>query len=227
MGMTGQAMLLACAIVIPLWFPAALPRPQALMLWIAAPGPPPAPPVVRTEAVAAPRMRPLQLADYRLYEPVNIPARAVMIEDPPLPEGANVFASAGSGKDVADLMAGILTPPAQAPAAAPVVHAPPPAAPAAPPRVRVGTGVKAAEVIERIAPVYPALARQSRISGVVELEGVVGIDGHIRELRVISGHPLLVRAALDAVAQWRFRPTLLNGEPVEIVQPVIVRFNLQ
>ncbi len=82
-------------------------------------------------------------------------------------------------------------------------------------------------MVRRVMPVYPELARQEHISGVVEIEGVVGVDGRIRELKVKSGHPLLIRAATDAVAQWLFRPTLLNGEAVEIVQTVVVRFNLQ
>jgi protein TonB len=125
-------------------------------------------------------------------------------------------------------MVGILTPSAPAPSATPVVHAPAAAAPlAAPVRVKIGGVVKPPEMVHRVEPVYPPLARQARISGVVELEGVIGVDGRMRELQVRNGHPPLVRAAMDAVAQWVFRPTLLNGEPVEVIEMVFVRFNLQ
>jgi protein TonB len=173
-------------------------------------------------------MRPLQFVDSKLHAPVNIPTRVVTIEDPPLPPGAGVFGGVGGDKGIGDLMVGILTPSAPAPRAAPVVHAPPAAPPlAAPTRIKIGSGVKPPELVHRVEPVYPPLARQSRISGVVELEGVIGVDGRIRELHVKSGHPLLVRAAMDAVAQWVFRPTLLDGEPVEIIDMVVVRFNLQ
>ena len=84
----------------------------------------------------------------------------------------------------------------------------------------------AAKVVRRILPVYPPLARQARVSGNVKLLGVISKDGTIQQLQVISGHPLLVNAALDAVRQWVYRPTLLNGEPVEVVAPIDVNFTL-
>jgi protein TonB len=88
------------------------------------------------------------------------------------------------------------------------------------------TEVKMAEPIQRVNPVYPALARQMRVSGKVELRGVLGVDGRIHELQVISGHPLLVKAAVDAVMQWVYRPTILNGQPVEVQAPITVNFIL-
>ena len=75
-------------------------------------------------------------------------------------------------------------------------------------------------------PEYPVLARQARVSGVVELVGIIGVDGIIRQLKVISGHPLLVKAAVDAVTQWRYQPTLLSNEPVEVIAPIRVTFTL-
>ena len=75
-------------------------------------------------------------------------------------------------------------------------------------------------------PVYPPLARAARISGAVELTGVIATDGRIRELRVVSGHPLLAKAALEAVRQWVYEPTVLNGEPVEVIAPITVHFQL-
>jgi protein TonB len=116
--------------------------------------------------------------------------------------------------------------PLRAPEAPRAAPAPEPAAPSAPPRYKVGGLVKMARLIRRVDPLYPPLARQARISGVVELEGVIGIDGRLRELAVKSGHPLLVRAAIDAVRQWLYEPTTLNGESVEVVAPITVSFHL-
>ncbi len=83
-----------------------------------------------------------------------------------------------------------------------------------------------AKLLRRVIPSYPPLARQARISGTVQLVGVIARDGTIEDLRVVSGHPLLVKAALDAVRQWVYKPTLLNGEPVEVICPIDVHFTL-
>ena len=81
-------------------------------------------------------------------------------------------------------------------------------------------------LIRKVLPVYPALAKQMRLSGEVRLQGIIGRDGTIQKLEVISGHPLLVGAAIDAVKQWVYRPTTLNGEAVEVIAPIQVRFVL-
>ena len=224
MGVTGQAILVAGAIAIPLWFPEALPRPEALLLWITAPPQPAQPPAPRAETTAAPKMRPLQFVGTRLQTPVNIPNGVLTIEDPPISPGDLLAAAIEASRAIGDLI-GVAVP-ANAPAAAPVVREAAPAA-AAPLRFKVGGKVKPAEVLSRVTPVYPALAQQLRVTGVVEVEGVVGLDGRIHELHVKSGHPLLAPAAMAAVAQWLFRPTTLNGEPVEVVQTVVVNFILK
>jgi protein TonB len=92
--------------------------------------------------------------------------------------------------------------------------------------IRVGGMVQAANILSRISPSYPPLAKQARISGAVKLEGIIAKDGTVQQLKVISGHPLLVPAAVDAVKQWRYRPTRLNGEPVEVIAPIEVNFIL-
>jgi len=74
--------------------------------------------------------------------------------------------------------------------------------------------------------VYPPLARQTRISGTVRLHAIIGKDGTIQQLEVLNGHPLLQQSALDAVRQWRYQPTLLNGEPVEVDTTIDVIFSL-
>jgi len=92
--------------------------------------------------------------------------------------------------------------------------------------VHVSGGVQMAKLVKQVMPVYPAIARNARISGVVHLVGIIGKDGTIRNLQLISGHPLLTQSALAAVAQWIYKPTLLSGEPVEVICPIDVYFTL-
>ena len=102
--------------------------------------------------------------------------------------------------------------------------------PVAPPKphapVRVGGQVQAAKIRHQVLPVYPPLARQARIAGAVHLEAIIAREGVVRSLRVIGGHPLLVRAAVEAVEQWTYYPTLLNTEPVEVLTEIEVNFKL-
>jgi TonB family protein len=106
---------------------------------------------------------------------------------------------------------------------------PPPGSPqaaVAPQRIRVAGSVEQDRLISQAKPVYPLLAQQARIQGVVRLSAVIGKDGRIQMLQVLSGHPLLVAAALEAVTQWVYRPTLLNEEPVEVATEIDVNFAL-
>ncbi len=222
-GMTGQMLLVACVIVVPMFFPAVLPRPQAVMAWISAPAAPaPVSQPVAGTAVAPPA----QSSGRTIYQPVHIPAEAVLIVDPPpapgpgAPGGVAYF----QGNSLPDMATGVVIAPV---AAAPAVERPAElAAPSAPPRVRIGGKVRPATLVSRVEPVYPVMAQQMHVSGTVELEALIGTDGRIRELKVKSGPPLLVRAAVDAVRQWLYEPTLLNGDPVEVIQPITVRFSL-
>jgi protein TonB len=93
-------------------------------------------------------------------------------------------------------------------------------------RLAVGGNVLAAQILNRVQPIYPPIARQTRTEGVVQLHGVISREGRIVSLRVISGHPLLTKAALDAVSQWTYKPTYLNGQPIEVEAPIEVRFVL-
>jgi protein TonB len=95
-----------------------------------------------------------------------------------------------------------------------------------PSRIRVGDNVIAANLIYKVQPVYPQLAKQARVQGTVRFTAIIGKDGHILNLQLISGHPLLVQPAQDAVKQWIYKPTLLNGEPVEVVTQIDVSFTL-
>jgi TonB family protein len=104
----------------------------------------------------------------------------------------------------------------------PTVPPPPPCSNVT--RIRVAPKVEASKLVFQPQPEYPALAKMGRIQGTVRLDAVIAQDGTVRDLRVISGHPVLVRAALDAVNRWRYQTTLLNGDPVEVVTEIDVNF---
>jgi protein TonB len=97
---------------------------------------------------------------------------------------------------------------------------------ATPTRVRVSQGVSAGLLIRKVQPNYPQLAKQARIQGQVVLQAEISKDGTIQNLQLISGHPMLAPAAIEAVKQWRYKPYLLNGEPVAVDTQVIVNFSL-
>ena len=94
------------------------------------------------------------------------------------------------------------------------------------PRLRVGGNVQSAKLVTKVPPLYPPLARQARIQGTVRFNTLIGADGHVRELLLETGHPLLVESALTAVRQWIYQPTLLNGNPVEVVTSIDVNYTL-
>jgi TonB family protein len=96
-----------------------------------------------------------------------------------------------------------------------------------PQRVRVSQGVSAGLLAHRVQPDYPLEARQARIQGAVVLRAVIGKDGSIEKLTLVSGHPMLAPAAIDAVQQWRYRPYLLLGSPVEVDTEISVNFQLR
>ena len=167
-----------------------------------------------------------------LIEPEAIPERIIpFVEDAlgPTIDGLLPAAMNGQSPHLLDTLTagGEITPPAPPPPA-PAVQPPPlpPVITEAQP-IRRGGNVQAANLIYQVNPVYPPLARQIRVQGAVVMEAVINKEGSIESLRVISGHPLLNQAALDAVKQWRYRPTMLNGEPVEVITTVTVTFSLR
>jgi protein TonB len=164
--------------------------------------------------------------------PKAIPKEIAIIKEDELPPttGGGVGVVGGvpggmPGGSVGGVIGGIISSVPQAP------PPPPPAKQEAKPavvqRIRVGGNVQQARLIHQPRPVYPPLARQARVSGVVRFNAIIGVDGRIQNLTLVSGHPLLVKAAEDAVKQWVYEPTLLNGEPVEVVTQIDVNFTLQ
>ena len=107
------------------------------------------------------------------------------------------------------------------------VAPPPPPSPPPQPLPRVGGNIKPPQKIADVAPTYPAIARAAHVEGVVILEVVIAEDGSVRDVKILRSIPLLDAAAIEAVRQWRFSPTLLNGEPVPIVMTVTVAFRLR
>jgi protein TonB len=92
--------------------------------------------------------------------------------------------------------------------------------------VRVGGNIKTPTKVKDGRPVYPAIAQSARVQGVVIIEAVIGPDGHVQDAKVLRSIPLLDQAALDAVKQWEFSPTLLNNTPVPVIMTVTVQFTL-
>ena len=114
---------------------------------------------------------------------------------------------------------------AQQAAMAPAVTGAQPAG-SVPGRVRVGGGIQEPKLIRKVPPVYPAEALAARVEGIVIIEAVIDVTGAVKEMKVLRAQPLLEAAAVDAVRQWQFTPTLLNGVPVEVIMTVTVNFTL-
>ena len=211
-----QATCLLVLIIVPLIYTQALPKAilNTLLVVPAAPAPqPPAQPRAASTARAARLLR-----GKTLTEPPRIPPTVKIFDEAPLPPETPVQDGIPGGDSGFNLLN-------VAPDSARPVS-PPAAAPAARQRVPVTSTIEAAKLILRVQPVYPPLAIQSRIQGNVVLHAIIGKDGEVTELQVLSGHPLLVKAALDAVRQWRYSPTLLSGQPVEVETTITVSFVL-
>jgi protein TonB len=216
-----QVGFLALLILIPLIYTEALPRAMMSSILLAPPPPPPPPPP--PAAVQVVKIKPVQhlIEAGKLVQPKAIPKDIKIIKEeeaPPDMGGMTGGVPGGvAGGSMGGVIGGVI---GGAGSGAP----PPPKASLK--RVTVGGNVQAARLINKVQPMYPPLARQTRISGTVKLHAIIGKDGTVQRLEVQSGHPLLVQAAQDAVRQWRYQPTLLNGEPVEVDTEIDVIFSL-
>jgi len=218
-----QTVILVILILIPLIYTEALPKAAFATLLVAPPPPPPPPPPPAATPVV--RVQPVKrlMNQGVLRAPTAIPKQVTLIKEEALPpEVSSVGVTGGvpggvPGGQAGGVLGGIL---------GGVVGGAPPPPKETPKRIVVGGNVQQARLIARPQPVYPPLARQARIQGTVRLQAVIAKDGTIQSLEVVSGHPLLVQSALDAVRQWRYQPTLLNGEPVEVSTTVDVIFTL-
>jgi protein TonB len=213
-----EAMVVMVMILVPLIFTEALPRTQ-LMTLLVAPPPPPPPPPPPAPAVRAPKVIQTDIVNGELRTPTAIPKRVQMIKEdeapPPVMSAAGVVGGIPGTGQMGGVIGGIVN---TANLSVPKM--------AAPVRIRVSQGVSQGLLIRKVQPVYPALARQARIQGVVVLQAQISKEGNIENLTLVSGHPMLAPAAFDAVKQWKYRPYLLNGEPVEVETQVQVNFTL-
>ncbi len=223
----GQMLLVGIALAIPLIYTEMMPGIRLVT------------PMVPFKAVAPPEVRPVQqhqAAPSRTRVPVIslaslipriVPDRIAIITEGPIeiatnqsPDGS-IIGVPYAGPAVSSTPA--VAPPPDPKKADPPKKDPPPT-PSGP--VPVGGIVKQPQLITYVKPVYPPLARQARIQGQVRISAILARDGSVTSMQLVSGHPLLVQAALDAVRLWRYRPTTLNGQPVEVAMSIDVNFTL-
>jgi protein TonB len=213
-----QVAVLTVLILIPLIYTQALPKAMLTTLLIAPPPPPPPPPPpAEAPKVVKPVARLIQQG--KLTQPRAIPKQVTVFKEAELPPEAPVTSGGVLGGMDGGLLGGLGAGPA-------VAAPPPPPPPKQTQRIKLGGQVVAAKLVAQPQPLYPALARQARIQGNVVLHAIIDKDGRVGELQVVSGHPLLVQAALEAVKNWRYQPTQLNGEPVEVDTTITVSFVL-
>lgn len=222
LSMVFQVGFLAILILIPLIYTEALPKTLMSSILLAPPPPPPPPPPPAPAAVVHVKPQVHLMDAGKLVAPKVIPKEVKIIKEDAAPPDMGAGITGGvpggvAGGSMGGVIGGVIGGAGTA--------APPPPKPTVT-RTRVGGAVQAAKLVNRVQPVYPPLARQTRISGTVRLHAIIGKDGGVSQLSVESGHPLLVQSALDAVRQWRYQPTLLNGEPVEVDTEIDVIFSL-
>jgi len=214
-----QAVAVGGLLLLPLLYTQGLPQFQ-LISALMAPTPPPAPPPgpARNAHQTASNLT----SEGKMMAPRFVPKEILQLDEtiPPLPlDVGGLRVPGGTGDSTApngvldSIGAGIHV----------IVPPPPPAPSAHPPRV---SRMMEGNLIYRVQPQYPTLARQARVQGVVVLRAVITRDGKIANLQVMSGPPLLVQSAINAVLQWRYRPYYLNNEPVEVETQVTVNFTL-
>lgn len=218
-----QALVLAILVIIPLIYYQVLPSTAMSAFLTAPPPPPPAPPPPKAMPKVQVHKIVSQFKNNQLQAPHQIPKKIEMVKESAVPPPSNGVVGGveggvgGSGGVLGGVLGGI-------PSAAP--PPPPPPKAATPSIIHVGGQVQAANCVRCPPPQYPPLARQARIQGTVRLHAIIAKDGSIKNLQVISGHPMLVGSAMQAVRQWRYAPTLLNGTPVEVDTEITVNFTL-
>jgi protein TonB len=212
--------LIGVMVLLPLIFTEALPK-QQFMTFLVAPPPPPPPPPPAAAPVKIVKQIQTDIVNGALRTPTKIPQKIQMIKEDEAPPAMAATGVVGGvpggipGGQMGGVIGGIIS---STPVAVPKV--------ATPQRVRVSQGVSAGLLVRKVSPNYPPLARQARIQGQVVLRAVISKDGSITGLTLVSGHPMLAPAAIEAVKQWKYKPYLLNGEPVEVDTEVQVNFTL-
>jgi periplasmic protein TonB len=207
--------IFAAVVIIPLMATDVLPTPPTMMAFVGAAPPPPPPPPPPPAAAAPPQTVPQPVSNPNAA-PVEAPKDIVPERPSTAAIGEGVVGGVEGGIPGGTL-GGVVGGLPEAP--------PPPPPPAAP--VRVGGNIKQPTKVRDQKPIYPPIAQSARVQGVVIIEATIGADGKVKEAKVLRSIPLLDQAALDAVRQWQFTPTLLNGVPVPVIMTVTVNFTLQ
>jgi protein TonB len=221
-----QVSLLGILILIPLIYTEALPKAMLTTLLVAPPPPPPPPPPPAAAIVKIVKPVAHLIQAGKLVAPTAIPKQVNIIKEAEAPPDVTSVGVTGGvpggvpGGNMGGVLGGIIG------GVSSSNVAPPPPPKETPKRIAVGGNVQRAALIHQVTPVYPAMAKQARIQGTVRLHAIIAKDGTIQQLEVISGPALLVQNAFDAVKQWRYRPTLLNTEPVEVDTTIDVIFSL-
>ena len=215
-----QMVLVGILVLIPLLFTEALPKTQ-LMTFLVAPPPPPPPPPPPAAVVKVVKQIQTDIVNGQLRTPTKIPEKVQMIKEdeapPPVMSASGVVGGVPGGVpggQMGGVIGGIISSTPMVPKVA------------TPQRIRVSQGVTAGLLMRKVQPAYPPLARQARIQGPVVLQAEIGKDGSIQNLRLISGHPMLAPAAIEAIKQWKYKPYILNGEPVEVETTITFNFTL-
>jgi len=218
-----QMLLLGVMVLIPLIYTEALPKAMLTTFLVAPPPPPPPPPPAAAPVQKVVRPMAKLMQSGKLQAPTAIPKQVTMLKEEEQPPDMGAVGVVGGvpggipGGQSGGVLGGII--------GGVVSSLPPPPKPVQS-RIRQGGNVQQAKLVNMVRPVYPPLAKQARISGTVRLHAIIAKDGSVIQLEIVQGHPLLVQSALDAVRQWRYQPTLLNGEPVEVDTTVDVVFSL-
>jgi protein TonB len=215
-----QAAAASVLFLLPLLYTQALPQFQ-LMAALVAPTPPPAPPPIGAARTAHPATSNLS-SQSTVVAPRFVPREILRIDEASAPppvdlSGLGVRGGTGTSMTPNSVLDSIGRGPNT------IVPPPPPTASVHPPRV---SRMMEGNLMYRVQPQYPPLARQARVQGIVVLRAMISREGKIEHLQAISGHPMLVQSAIDAVLQWRYRPYYLNNEPVEVETQVTVNFTL-
>ena len=227
-----QSVLVGLLVLLPLIYTDTLPKQQLMTYLVAPPPPPPPPPPAAAAPVVKAVPKPVtQITDTgQLKAPTKIPEKVAIVkeeEPPPSLPGTVEGVTGGIPGGVPGGVAGGV--PGGVLGGIPDVKpaAPPPPPPPPPQRVKISAGVTAGMRERMVSPIYPPLAKAARVSGAVVLQAVIGKDGTIQHLKALSGHPMLIPSAIEAVSQWRYKPYYLNGQPVEVDTQVTVNFVLQ
>jgi len=214
-----QGLIVGVLVLLPLWFLDTLPA-QQLVTFLVAPPPPPPPPPPAAPMKVVPMVS--QIVNGQLLAPSNIPKTVKMIKEEEAPPPATGVAGGVVGGVPGGQSGGVIG--SLISAANHSSTAPKPEE--IPKRLVVSQGVSLGMLQSQVEPVYPMIARRARVQGRVTLRAVISAQGTIESLQVIDGHPMLVSAALDAVKQWRYKPYMLSGQPVEVETTVFVNFHI-